>query len=120
MKSYVKQMLRIPLQVVFIILLIMAVTVILVVGGNLWFISEKFLSSHGDDFITVGTVTQRPDTVKEAMVWDAEKEKYQIYKFSRYNRYIAEESLLFPEVSYILEPEKRVYWGSYGPEYACN
>ena len=57
----------------------MAVTVILVVGGNLWFISEKFLSSHGDDFITVGTVTQRPDTVKEAMVWDAEKEKYQIY-----------------------------------------
>ncbi len=117
MKSYVKQMLRIPLQVVSIILLIMAVTVILVVGGNLWFISEKFLSSHGDDFITVGTVTQRPDTVKEAMVWDAEKEKYQIYKFSRYNRYIAEESLLFPEVSYILEPEKRVYWGSYGPEY---
>ena len=28
-----------------------------------------------------------------------------------------EEDLAFPEMTYLLEPEKRPYWGSYAPEY---
>ncbi|MDE7233018.1 MAG: hypothetical protein K2N37_08110, partial [Lachnospiraceae bacterium] len=40
-----------------------------------------------------------------------------IWKSPRYNRYVTEEDLAFPEITYLVEPEKRVYWGSYAPEY---
>ncbi len=117
MKSYVKQILRTPVQTLFIILLVMIVTVMLTVGGNLWVISGRLSQAYGDDFITIGTITQKPDTMRESTKWDAEKEDYQIRRTSVYNRYAAVEDLAFPEVEYIEEPEKRVYWGSYTPEY---
>ena len=73
-------MLRTPLQSLFIIVLIMIVTVMLVVGGNL-------LKAYEDDFITISTVLQKPDTVQERKVWDAQKGDYLLYKDSVYNRY---------------------------------
>lgn len=117
MKQYVKQMLRTPVQSLFIIALIMIVTVMLVVGGNLWAVSDKLSKAYADDFITIGTVAQKPDTVQERKVWDAKKGDYLLYKDFVYNRYVAKEDLAFTEATYLTEPEKRVYWGSYGPEY---
>ncbi len=117
MKNYIKQMLRTPLQSVLIIILIMIVTVMLVAGGNLWVTSERLSEAYEDDFITIGTVTQKPDTVADSEVWDAEKQDYRIYKIPKYNRYTTAEDLDFPEAAYILKPEKRGYWGSYVPEY---
>lgn len=117
MKNHIKQMLRTPLQSALIIILIMIVTVMLVVGGNLWVISDRLSKAYEDDFITIGTVTQKPDTVQESKVWDAEKGDYLIYKNSVYNRYAMEEDLEFPETAYLAGPERRVYWGSYVPEY---
>ena len=117
MKNYGKQILRTPVQTLFIIVLVMIVTAMLVVGGNLWVISDRLSQAYGDDFITIGTVTQKPDTMRESSKWDAEKGDYQIRRTSVYNRYATEEDLAFPEVEYIVEPEKRVYWGSYTPEY---
>ncbi|MDE7247550.1 MAG: hypothetical protein K2N43_06655, partial [Lachnospiraceae bacterium] len=70
-----------------------------------------------DDVLTIGTVTQKPDTVAEEKEWDAEKKDYKVYKRNRYNRYATVEDLDFPEVTYLTEPERRVYWGSYTPEY---
>lgn len=105
------------MQTVFIIILIMIVTIMLVVGGNLWVTSVRLSKAYENDFITIGTVTQKPDTIREITEWDAEKGDYQIYKTSVYNRYATEEDLAFPEIMYIMEPEKRVYWGSYTPEY---
>lgn len=89
----------------------------LVLGGNLWVTSDRLSKAYEDNFITIGTVTQKPDTVRERKVWDAEKGDYLLYKDSVYNRYAAEEDMAFPEAAYLTEPEKRVYWGSYGPEY---
>ena len=117
MKNYGKQMLRKPLQTLFIIVLVMIVTVMLVVGGNLWVTSDRIAKAYEDDFITIGTVNQKPDAVVEVEEWDAEKKDYRIYKGNRYNRYATVEDLAFPEVDYVVEPEKRVYWGSYAPEY---
>lgn len=117
MKNYGKQMLRTPLQSLFIMILIMIVTVMLVVGGNLWVTSDRLSKAYEDDFITIGTVAQKPDTVQERKVWDAKKGDYLIYKDFVYNRYVTEEDLNFPEVTYLTEPEQRVYWGSYTPEY---
>ncbi|MBD5508992.1 MAG: hypothetical protein HDR05_13370 [Lachnospiraceae bacterium] len=117
MKNHVKQMLRTPLQLLLIIVLVMIVTVMLVVGGNLWVTSDRISKAYEDDFITIGTVSQKPDTIRERTEWDAEKGDYQIYKSSVYNRYATEEDLAFPEITYLMEPEKRVYWGSYTPEY---
>ena len=117
MKNYMKQILRTPVQSVLIIVLVMIVTMMLVVGGNLWVTSDRLSEAYEDDFITIGTVAQKPDTVQERKVWDAEKGDYLIYKDSVYNRYATEEDLDFPEADYLTEPERRVYWGSYTPEY---
>lgn len=117
MKHYLKQMLRTPLQSLLIIVLIVIVTAMLVVGGNLWVTSDRLSKAYEKDFITIGTVTQKPDTMREITEWDAEMGDYRIYKKADYNRYATEEDLDFPEVDYIVEPEKRVYWGSYTPEY---
>ncbi len=117
MKNDIMQMRRTPVQTLFLILLIMIVTVMLTAGGNLWVTSDRISKAYEDDFITIGTVAQKPDTVQERKVWDAEKEDYLIYKDSVYNRYAAEEDLDFSEVTYLTEPERRVYWGSYAPEY---
>lgn len=70
MKNYLKQMLRTPLQTLFIILLVMIVTVMLAVGGNLWVTSDRISRTYEDDFITIGTVTQKPDTIREITEWD--------------------------------------------------
>ncbi len=117
MKNYIKQMLRTPVQSVLIIILIMIVTVMLAVGGNLWIASDRLSKTYEEDFITIGTVTQKPDTVADEKEWDAEKKDYRVYKRNRYNRYVTPEDLTFPDVTYLAEPEKRVYWGSYTPEY---
>ena len=65
MKNYVKQMCRRPLQLILMIVLIMIVTVMLSVGGSLWAASDRLSKAYEDDFITIGTVTQKPDTVEE-------------------------------------------------------
>lgn len=117
MKNYFKQMCRTPLQLLLMIVLIMIVTVMLTVGGNLWVTSDKLSKAYEDDFITIGTVTQKPDAVVEVEDWDAEKNEFTFRKRSRYNRYATAEDLKFPEVSYLAGPEKRSYWGSYMPEY---
>ena len=109
MKNYVKQMCRRPLQLLLMIVLIMIVTVMLAVGGNLWITSDRISKAYEDDFITIGTVTQKPDAVVEVEEWDAEMGDYRIRKASRYNRYATEEDLAFPEITYLVEPEKRVY-----------
>ncbi len=117
MKNHVKQMLRTPVHSVFIVILIMIVTVMLSVGGNLWIVSDRFSKMYEEDFITIGTVTQKPDAVKKIAMWDAEKEGYLFYKANRYNSYVSPEDLKFPETTFIAGPEKRVYWASYVPEY---
>ncbi len=117
MKNHIKQMLRTPVQSVLIIVLITIVTVMLSVGGNLWVASDKLAKMYEEEFITIGTVAQKPDIVVEEPRWDAQKKDYRIYKSNGYNRYVTPEDLKFPEVTYLVEPEKRVYWGSYGPEY---
>jgi hypothetical protein len=117
MKNYMKQILRTPIQSALIIVLVMIVTVMLVAGGNLWVFSDRLSKAYEDDFITIGTVTQKPDTVQERKIWDAEKGDYLLYKDPVYNRYAAEEDLAFEEMTYLVEPEKRAYWGSYAPEY---
>lgn len=117
MKNYWRQMRRTPLQLLLMIVLIMTVTVMLTVGGNLWVTSDKLSRAYEDDFVTIGTVTQKPDAVVEVEDWDAEKKDYSFYKRSRYNRYATAEELKFPGVSYLAGPEKRNYWGSYVPEY---
>ena len=83
MKNYVKQMCRRPLQLLLMVVLIMIVTVMLTVGGNLWITSDRISKAYEDDFITIGTVTQKPDAVVEVEEWDAEMGDYRIRKASR-------------------------------------
>lgn len=117
MKNYGKQLLRTPVQSALMIILIMIVTVMLSVGGNLWVASDTMSKAYEEEFITIGTVAQKPDTVQERKVWDAEKDDFLIYKDSVYNRYTEAEDLRFQGQTYLAGPERRVFWGSYVPEY---
>ncbi len=53
-------MFRTPVQSIFIVVLVMVVTVMLVVGGNLWVTSDRISAAYEEDFITIGTVAQKP------------------------------------------------------------
>lgn len=117
MRNHVKQMLRAPAQSILIVVLVMIVTMMLVAGSNFWVTSDRIVAAYEEDFITIGTVTQKPDAVEEVEEWDAEKKDFTFRKVSRYNRYMTTKDLKFPELSYLAEPEKRDYWGSYMPEY---
>ena len=50
MKNHIKQMLRTPVQSVLIIVLVMIVTVMLSVGGNLWVASDRLAKIYEEDF----------------------------------------------------------------------
>ena len=86
MKNQIKQMVRTPFQLLLIIILIMIVTVMLVVGGNLWVTSDRLSKAYENDFITIGTVSQKPDSVQESRIWDAEEKEYQIRYEPVYDR----------------------------------
>lgn len=106
-----------PIQSLFMAVLIMIVTAMLVIGGNLWKTSTDISDAYEDMFVTIGTVEQKPSSVEEDMLWDAEKKDYILGRYSKFDRFITEEDLKFPEIDYISGPEKRSYYGSYAPEY---
>ena len=117
MRNSIKRILRMPIQSAFMIVLIMIVTIMLVIGGNLWITSTNISEIYEDTFITIGTVDQQPNSVVEFAVWDAEKKDYILLKASEYDKVMTEDDLIFPDIDYIVEPEKRFFYGSYAPEY---
>lgn len=117
MKNSLKQILRMPIQSAFMAVLIMIVTAMLVIGGNLWKTSTDISDAYEDTFVTIGTVEQKPSSVGESLLWDAKQKDYILGKYAKFERIMTEEDLKFPEIDYIVGPEKRSYYGSYAPEY---
>ena len=75
------------------------------------------MEKYEDQFVTIGTVRQRPESFEQVRIWDAEEKRYSIVKKAQYASYDMVEALDVPGVTYLAEPEQRAYYGSYTPQY---
>ena len=70
-----------------------------------------------DSFTTVGTVTQKPDSMTMDKRWDAALQKYKMTESSNYTQILDEDILNHLDVAYIHELEKRPFYGAVSPDF---
>ena len=117
MKNSLKQMMRTPVRTVLFLILMFFAALLMTVGSGIWLKGNKTMTRYENSFMTIGTVRQKPDSFEEYTEWDAEFQEYNVYKRPKYNAYYTVEDLLFPEAGYITQPEQRVFYSSYVPQY---
>ena len=70
-----------------------------------------------DSFTTIGTVTQKPDSILTEQEWDAELQKYKITERAGYTQILNEELLNSLDVAYINKVEHRPFYGAVSPDF---
>ena len=110
-------MLRTPVITVAFLLVIMSSGMLLTMGANLWLKSRQNLKAYEENFLTIGTVEQKPDSMRMEKVWNAERKDYEIEQSPQYSVIYPVSILQFEGANYINQPEKRSYYASYAPEY---
>lgn len=113
----IKQILRTPVKSFFFLLLITVAGIFLSLGSVLWITNSSNIRAYEETFITIGTVEQRASSIKQTVVWDAERKDYSLWQDAEYHTILPVSLLFFEGANYIKEPEKRSYYGSYAPEY---
>lgn len=116
-RNSIRQMLRTPVKTFVFLLLIVCSGALLTVGANLWLRSNRNLKEYEASFFTVGTVEQKPASIRQDMEWDAGRKDYEIYQSLQYDYVYPVSVLQFEGADYIKEPEKRSHYASYAPEY---
>ena len=109
-KNGIKQQLRMRASsAAAFVLLIMAVTV-LVIGVNLWAISEENIRNYESTFTTIGLVKQTSDNMKISEGWDAGLKQYIPYGEITVDTFLPESVLDFEGANYIIPPKQRPYY----------
>lgn len=116
-KNSIRQMLRTPVKTFVFLLLIVCSGALLTIGANLWLRSNQNLKEYEASFFTIGTVEQKPVSIRQDMEWDAGRKDYEIFQSPEYDYVYPVSVLQFEGADYIKEPEKRSYYASYAPEY---
>lgn len=116
-KNSIKQMFRTPVRTFLFLFLITVSAIFLSVGGNLWVKNQTNMKNYEDTFVTIGTVKQKPSSIKQETIWNAQKKDYEINQYPTYAKIYPITTLSFEGANYIQQPEKRSYYGSYAPEY---
>lgn len=116
-KNSIRQMLRTPVKTFVFLLLILCSGTLLTVGAGLWLGSSQNLKEYEVSFFTIGTVEQKPASIRQDTVWDAERKDYEIFQSPQYDYVYPVSVLQFEGADYIKEPEKRSHYASYAPEY---
>lgn len=117
MRNSIRQMLRTPVRTVLFFVLLTFAALLMTLGASLFLKNEKEAAEYAQKFITIGTVSQNPESFQQVNEWDAEKKDYQIRRKAQYTSYDTPENLLFPEAGYLTEPEQRAYYASWVPDY---
>ncbi len=117
MKNSLKQMARTPIKTALFFLLNLFAALLMTLGVCIWQKSNSMMDKYEDQFITIGTVRQRPESFEQVRIWDAEEKRYSIVKKAQYASYDTVEDLDIPGVTYLAGPEQRAYYGSYTPQY---
>ena len=117
MKNSLKQMARTPIKTALFFLLNVSAALLMTLGVCIWQKSSSMMDKYEDQFITIGTVRQRPESFEQVRIWDAEEKSYSIFKRAQYASYDTVEDLDIPDVTYLAGPEQRAYYASYTPQY---
>ncbi len=117
MKNSLKQMARTPIKTALFFLLNLFAALLMALGVCIWQKNCSMMEKYEDQFVTIGTVRQRPESFEQVRIWDAEEKRYSIVKKAQYASYDMVEALDVPGVTYLAGPEQRAYYGSYTPQY---
>lgn len=120
MKNSIRQMVRTPARTALFFLLLTLGALLLTLGAVLWIRNERTASSYEEQFVTIGTVSQKANSFGQTLVWDAAKKDYTIIRSAQYDSYLGVEALDIPGVKYLAGPEQRAYYGSWAPEYVTS
>src|SRR5699024_4106354 len=89
----------------------------LVVGSTTLINSNKQLNDIEKSCITLATVQQNEDAIEVSSTFDGASKTYRNYKYPIYDSIIPTDILKFDNANYLLEPEKRPFYGAYMEEY---
>lgn len=117
MKNSLRQMARMPIKTTMFFLLNLLAALLMTLGVCIWQKSSSMMEKYEDQFVTIGTVRQRPESFEQVRIWDAEEKSFSIFKRPQYASYDTVEDLDIPGVTYLAEPEQRAYYASYTPQY---
>ena len=116
-RNSIRQLMRMKARAVLFLLLLTFASGLCSIGRGFLIMNQEKMEAYEDSFMTIGTVEQKADSVKERMIWDAEDKKYHIYTTSVYNSYEPLSVLDFEGADYLSGPERRCFYGSYMPQY---
>jgi len=120
MNNSIKQMLRTPLKTTLFFLLIILSAALCVVGLNLWLNASSNLKKADEVFVTIGTVTQKENTMLTETTWDAGLKDYIYTNSPVYDSYIPITALQLDGVEYISGPEQRPFYGGYVSDFIVS
>lgn len=116
-RNSMRQLFRMKGRTVLFLLLLAFASGLCSLGRGFLITNQAKMEAYEDSFMTIGTVEQKADQVKERTVWDAEDNGYHIFNDSVYNSYVPLSVLDFEGADYLSGPERRCFYGSYMPEY---
>lgn len=116
-RNSVRQLFRMRGRAFLFLLLLATASGLCSLGRGFLLINRGKMEAYEGSFMTIGTVEQKADKVRERMVWDAELKNYHIYNSSVYDSYVPLSALSFAGADYLSGPEKRCFYGSYMPQY---
>lgn len=116
-RNSMRQLFRMRGRVVLFLLLLILASGLCSIGRGFLLMNRARMEAYEDSFMTIGTVEQKADQVKERMIWDAEDKNYHIFNTAVYDSYVPLSVLDFEGADYLSGPERRCFYGSYMPEY---
>ena len=111
---------RTPVKTIFFFTLLACTITFFMLGFNLWSITAQSIDEINRSFTTIGTVEQKPMSLKTGSMWDAYTKRYTYMNYATYGNQIPLSVLDFKGVNYIQKPEKRPYYVAYDPNYIVS
>ncbi len=112
MKNGIKQLLRTPIKTGLLFLLLLLSTVLFIIGINLWIQVTERVKAADESFVTIGTVTQKENSLTSTAQWDAALKDYIYFDEPVYSEILSVDILKNLDIDYISEPEQRPYYGA--------
>lgn len=120
MKNSIKQLLRTPLKTGLLFLLLLFSTVLFTIGTSLWIQVTERLKAADEFFVTIGTVTQKENSLSSNAQWDAALKDYIYFDEPVYSEILPVDILKELDIDYISEPEQRPYYGARSSDFIAN
>jgi len=108
----IKQFLRTPITTALFIVLFTVAAFLICTGTAIWARNRSAIKEYEDAFITVATVRQRATAIEMSEQWDAFEQNYRRWNTPVYSSIIPLDVLDFDNANYILQPEKRPFYGA--------